>query len=69
MNYERLVRKIRQNIFNYEGEKDIQAGRLLERAKQKMLSNRKNEQPKTGQYSGLTRKELAKTGTCEPDWY
>ncbi len=23
----------------------------------------------TGQYSGLTRSELSKTGTCETDWY
>ena len=23
----------------------------------------------TGKYSGLTRAELARTGTCETDWY
>ena len=23
----------------------------------------------TGKYSGLTRQELARTGTCETDWY
>ena len=28
-----------------------------------------NRQQKTGIYSGLTAKELAKTGTCETDWF
>ena len=70
MNYEKIVRKIRQRIFDYDGTaKEDKAGRVLEKAKKRMLKNLVFGDCKKGRYSGLTRKELNRTGTCETDWY
>jgi len=69
---EKAVRAIRQKIFDYPVEKEDQAGRVLDYLKKRMFRGRaivEREQGKVvGKYSGLTRRELAKTGTCETDW-
>ena len=65
------------------GEQVIQA--QIERAKKSLFRARNREaarklkeifaapatpkQPKAGPFSGLTRDELRKSGTCETDWY
>lgn len=69
MNSEQALRRMRQRIFDYPQDKEEQADRVLLYLKKRMLRNRKNETKATGPYSGLTRNELAKTGTCETDWY
>ena len=47
--------------------------RVLRRAKQRMMRRRAISdamEPRTiGRYSGLTRRELAQSGTRETDWY
>ncbi len=62
----RIVERITGNL---EGDKWEQAVRI--RGKIRQLLNRLNPEPepKRGPYSGLTRRELALTQTCEPDWF
>lgn len=64
---ERALRKLRQNIFNYDGEKEAQADRILGYLKKRTMRDR--GAGGAGIYSGLTRAELAATGTVETDWY
>lgn len=70
---ESKIRKLRQDVWNYpegsSGEQVIQA--KIERAKKSLFRarNRAATQPKTGPFSGLTKSELRKSGTCETDWY
>ncbi len=67
MNYENLVRKIRQSPKLFADD-SVKIDRVLAEAKRRMLATRKSE-TKVGQWSGLTRRELAQSGTCETDWY
>jgi hypothetical protein len=66
---ETIIRRIRNSEQLWE-ENDIyhkRLGKLLEAAR-----NERAKLPDTtprGPYSGMTRRELAMTGTCEPDWY
>ena len=66
---DRLIRRIR-NSEKLWHEDDIYHGRLV-----KLLEARcktREKMPDTtprGPYSGMTRRELAQTGTCEPDWF
>ena len=70
---ESKLRSLRQDVWSYpegsSGEQVIQA--KIERAKKSLFRARKREttQPKAGPFSGLTRDELRKSGTCETDWY
>ncbi len=66
MTSEQALRRMRQNIFNYPPEKEAQAQRVLLYLKKRSLRLRKA--PKVGPYSGLTRQELRRSGTCETDW-
>ena len=66
-NSARALRQIRQRIFNYPDHKEEQADRVL--AYLKMRSLRDQCPVPVGPYSGLTRRELAMTGTCETDWF
>ena len=64
----RALNKIRGLIFSYPPEKEDQADRVLDYLKSRKM--RSNNKPKVvGEYSGLTRQELKRTGTCETDWY
>jgi hypothetical protein len=68
---EKAVRTMRQKIFDYADDKEEQASRILSYLKVRMFRerNKAKTQAVTGQWSGLTRSELARTGTCETDWY
>ena len=66
------LRKMRQKIFDYDNTpNEKKAERVLRYLKKRVLRQRKQERENApvGQYSRLTRQELAKTGTCETDWY
>jgi hypothetical protein len=70
MTSEQALRRMRQRIWDYDGTpNEAKAERVLLYLKKRMLRNRKVEVDVVGPYSGLTRSELAKTGTCEPDWF
>lgn len=65
------LRRIRSKIFDYPEHLETKADRVLRYLKSRYLRDRKAErlaQP-TGPYSGLTRRELAASGTCETDWF
>lgn len=69
---ELALRRMRQRIFDYPPEKGEQADRVLGYLKERVLGVGKGigrTRQETGPYSGLTRDELARTGTCEPDWF
>ena len=66
---EKSLREIRRKIFDYSEEKEAQADRVLRYLKLRVLRSRNNKTLPTGTYSGLTRGELARSGTCEPDWF
>ena len=61
------LRRMRQRIFDYPQPRERQAGRVLNYLKCRSLRDKVS--PLTGPYSGLTRSELHKTGTCETDWF
>ena len=69
MTSEQALRRIRQRIFDYPPEKEAQADRVLLYLKARMMRYRKQTKEPVGPYSGLTKSELAKTRTCEPDWF
>ena len=71
MNYERLIRAIRNSPLLFDSEDDHKIHRILGKALQMRRKERENNPPVkiVGPYSGLTRQELAASGTCEPDWY
>ena len=61
------LRRMRQSIFDYPQSREKQADRVLRYLKYRSLRDKVS--PLTGPYSGLTRSELHKTGTCETDWF
>ena len=69
MTSEIALRRIRQRIFDYPPHKEAQADRVLRYLKARMMRYRDSAEPTRGPYSGMTRLELAKSRTCEPDWY
>jgi len=70
-NSQRALRRIRQKIFSYPEHREAQASRVLHYLKARYLRDRRDERQHApvGPYSGLSRRELAATGTCETDWY
>ncbi len=66
-NSARALRRIRQRIFDYPDNKEAQADRVLAYLKRRSLRDR-GPVLSVGPYSGLTRAELRKSGTCETDW-
>lgn len=69
MNYGKILRNLRTHIFSYEGKQEIKADRVIAKVKEKHLKQLERKPAPTGPFSGLTRGELAKSGTCEPDWF
>jgi hypothetical protein len=66
---ERLIRRTRNSDRMWD-DNDIYYHRLG-KLKAALIEERKrlpDAEPR-GPHSGLTRAELAATGTCEPDWY
>ena len=68
---QRALWRIRSIIFDYPEQLEEKASRVLHYLKSRHLRDRKAERAfaATGPYSGLTRGELAATGTCETDWF
>lgn len=69
MSSEQAVRRMRQRIFNYPDDRQDQADRVLAYLKARMMRKRQPDTEERGPYSGLTRAELARTRTCETDWF
>lgn len=69
MTSEQALRRIRQRIFDYPPDKEEQAMRVLQYLKARHIRYRDRPIEPRGPYSGLTRSELRKSGTCETDWY
>ena len=67
-NSARALRRIRQRIFDYPDNKEAQADRVLAYLKMRSLRD-PGPVLSVWPYSGLTRPELARTGTCETDWF
>ena len=63
------LRRMRQRIFDYPQPRERQACRVLNYLKCRSLRDRDKVSSPVGLYSGLTRSELHKTGTCETDWF
>lgn len=64
--------RMRSKIFDFDDTpKEAQAERVLLYLKARKIRGIKIErqQGPVGPYSGLTRRELRATGTCEADWY
>ena len=62
------LRRMRQRIFDFPPEQEERADRVLAYLKERVLRQSRLRGP-VGTYSGLTRQELRKSGTCEPDWF
>lgn len=71
MNVDRAIRRIRNSgvLFHENETYADKASRILGKLLDKRAKMRDNKPRKVGPYSGLTRAELAASGTCEPDWY
>lgn len=68
----RSLLRMRQKIWDFDDTpKEAQADRVLRYLKARKMRGiaiAKTDLP-VGPYSGLTRQELAATGTCEADWF
>lgn len=66
---ERLIRRLRNSPKLWE-DNDIYTQRIwkLHKALSKEYAVQLDKTPR-GPYSGLTRRELAQSGTCETDWF
>lgn len=60
------LRRMRQRIFSYSSKREAQADRVLAYLKMRSLRD-PGPVLSVGPYSGLTRQELAMTGTCEKE--
>ena len=69
MNYERLIRQIRNSPLLFDSDDDHKIHRILGKAQHMRAKRRVNQPQSRGPYSGMTRRELAMSGTCEPDWF
>ena len=67
-NSAQALRCMRQRIFSYSAKREAQADRVLAYLKMRSLRD-PGPVPPVGPYSGLTRAELGRTGTCETDWF
>lgn len=63
---ERKLRRIRQQI---DDKPELEADLIETKALLLKAREETPERERVGPYSGLTRRELSKTGTCETDWF
>jgi hypothetical protein len=63
------IRRLRGVMFSLSESDQELAGESIDRLKARLIESRKRDTETRGQFSGLTRKELAASGTCEADWY
>ena len=69
---EAALRRMRQKIWDFDGTpREAQAERVLQYLKKRVIRTRKQleQNAPRGPYSGLTKRELAMTRTCETDWF
>ena len=67
--YDRLIRRIRNSAKLWD-EDDIYYNRLGKLLAARAKWHERHPEPRqVGPYSGLTRHELAMSGTCETDWF
>jgi hypothetical protein len=65
---EKAIRSFRQRCFDMsESEYEQEAEKVDEWKKE--LSDLRNGVATKGPFSGLTKKELSMSGTCESDWF
>jgi hypothetical protein len=64
------VARLRSHLCRFPLEQELPEGLSdeLDQAKEQLRKLRDKTPESVGRYSGLTRAELAKTGTCETDW-
>lgn len=62
------LRRMRMYIFAYPDSEQDRADKVLCYLKERSLRDRRDGSA-TLPYSGLTRAELRKSGTCETDWF
>lgn len=69
--YERKLRWLRNHpLYDGSGVRDDQIYRMIGKAQELLLKARKRApKEQVGPYSGLTRSELRRSGTCEADWF
>lgn len=67
--YDRLIRRLRNDPRLWDDDDRVYniLGKALERRKK--LRQQNPDKKSVGPYSGLTRRELQASGTCETDWY
>jgi hypothetical protein len=70
MDYSKIIRRLRNDPRLFDTDDDHKIHRILGKALQ-MRRKREyaNQSRPVGPYSGLTRAQLAKSGTCETDWF
>ena len=70
MKSEITLRRMRNKIFDYTEEKAEQADKVLSYLKKRFIRERDRlpSRDSFGLYSGLTKRELRLSGTCETDW-
>ena len=69
---EAALRRMRQRIWDFDGTpREAQARRVLLYLKKRAIRNieRDRDNAPRGPYSGLTKRELRLSRTCEPDWF
>ena len=69
MNYQPILRRLRQKAFDYPPEMDNKFARVITKVKARSMAQETREPQKRGPFSGLTRHELAASRTCETDWF
>jgi hypothetical protein len=69
LDYDRLIRRIRNSDILFDSTETHKVHRILEKALHMSAKRRGEPNPSVGPYSGLTHRELAQSGTCETDWF
>ena len=69
MDYNKLIRQIRSSPLLFDSEDSHKIHRILRKAIKMRRNERELISESRGFYSGMTKRELAATGTCEPDWF
>ena len=69
--YDWRIRRLRHNPLLFDSDEDHKIHRILGKALARRRKLREKYEPPAakGQYSGMTKRELAATGTCETDWF
>ena len=65
--YDRLIRRLRADPRLFD--EDDRVYDILGKALDRRAKIRRNTPKNVGVFSGLTRSELRRSGTCETDWF